>query len=168
MKKVEFELSNGVYETGLEYKKKRGLTHDSGALYTLLTELRYSELDVLRLIFDAVMTMIECNVELSEEQKELQLSIGYSLCECDRCEKGEIMAHTDAKSMFWVSRKRFNLMLGEAHLSFGLFDLIHNLLHELLHIFYPRLTEKSITLKTAKFFRKGAIELSKMAHQTGL
>jgi hypothetical protein len=39
------ELTDGVYARFLEYKKKNEFGHDSGAMYHLLQELRYTEND---------------------------------------------------------------------------------------------------------------------------
>ena len=138
MKSVVFDLSDGVYEDWMRYKKKHGYEADSGALFHLLEELRYSQDDILNFIQSAAICIIDASGVLTEEEFGKLPSLTHYLCGCDRCEESECLAHTDLKGSIAVSRKNFaNMLSGEFFVAVGLLTVLHSYIHEMVHNLYP-------------------------------
>lgn len=79
MKKVELELSDGVYDMWLKYKKENGFEHDGGAMLHLLKELRYTENEILDIVQDAIMSVVDASKVLSEDEFEKIPDLTYYL-----------------------------------------------------------------------------------------
>lgn len=138
MKTTKFELADGVHESWLLYKEKNRFEHDSGALFHLLEELRYSEDDVLNMIHDAVISITEASGVASEEQLEKTTFITHSLCECPICTREKCLAHTNSQGIIRVSKKHITDTLERnLLLPIGLLDLMACYLHEVVHNLYP-------------------------------
>jgi hypothetical protein len=138
MKKVEFELSDAVYDRWVAYKKKNGFEHDSGALFHLLYELRYSEEDILNVLNFTAISLVEISGVATEEELERMTFVSHRLCECRACEAEKCLAHTDKKGTICVSRKRFTNMLQPGlFVAVGLLEMMATYLHEVLHNVYP-------------------------------
>lgn len=136
--RLEFQLGDAIYEKWLSYKEKNGFGHDSGALFHLLEELRYSEDDILNIIYDAVMCIVEASGVASEEQLEKTAFMTHSLCECPSCTKEKCWAHTNERGIVYVSRKHVADMLQHNLLvPIGLLDFMECYLHEVVHNLYP-------------------------------
>lgn len=139
LKRGELELSNGVYEEWLKYKKKNGREHDSGAMYHLLQELRYTENEILNIVQCAVECIVYASKVLSEEDMSEKIPfLTHYVCECSRCEKDKISAHTDLEGRIAVSRRHFtDLLQPKINVAIGLLDLMYSYLHEAVHNIYP-------------------------------
>lgn len=79
MKNVEMELSDGVHELWLKYKKKNGFELDSGAMYHLLKELRYTENEILEIVRCSVESIVDASKVLSEEDMSEKMPFFYLL-----------------------------------------------------------------------------------------
>ena len=138
MKSVVFELTDGVYEHWLQYKKNHGFEHDSGALFHLLEELRYSEEDILNFIQRAAISVIEASEVPSEEELEKLPFLTHHLCDCPSCSETKCVTHTDLNGVISVSKNNFDIMLNrELSVSIGLLDVLHSYIHEVVHNLYP-------------------------------
>lgn len=170
MKSVIFELSDSVYEKWLQYKQKQGL-EDSGALFYLLDELRYSEEDILNFIQRAAITVIETSGVPSEEELEKLPFLTHHLCSCFNCDEIKCLAHTDCKGYICVSKKNFGFMLNrELSMPIGLFEVLHSYVHEVVHNLYPDAPEddkiskwltcsKLVQEKTKEIWLKGMAKI---------
>ena len=138
MKKVEMELTDGVHEKWLEYKKANGFENDGGAMHHLLKELRYSENEILNIVQWSIMCIVDVSKVLSEDEFEKIPHLTHHLCDCIRCETEECVAHTDLRGMIAVSRKHLtDLLHHDLLVPIGLLDLMHSYLHEVVHNIYP-------------------------------
>jgi hypothetical protein len=138
MKKVEMELTDGVHEKWLEYKKANGFEHDSGAMHHLLKELRYSENEILNIVQSSIICIVDASKVLSEDEFEKIPYLTHHLCDCSICEEEKCLAHTDSKGTIAVSRKHLtDLLHHDLPVPIGLLDLMHSYLHEVVHNIYP-------------------------------
>jgi hypothetical protein len=138
MKSVIFELSDGVYEDWLQYKKKHKFEHDSGALFHLLGELRYSEEDILNFIQMTAISIIEASGVPTEEELRKMPFLIHHLCNCLRCSEIKCLAHTDLNGNINISKKNFDIMLNrELIVASGLLSILHSYIHEVVHNLYP-------------------------------
>jgi hypothetical protein len=138
MKKVEMELSNGVYNLWLKYKKTSGFEADSATMYHLIKELRYTENELLNIVQETVMSIVEASKVLSEDEFKKIPGLTHHLCDCSRCETEKCHAHTDQKGTIAVSRKHLTDLLRKDFLSpVGLLELMQSYLHEVVHNIYP-------------------------------
>jgi hypothetical protein len=165
MKKIEFELTDGVYERWLEYKRKNSFQADIGALYKLLETsppIAYTEKDILSIVYSAVWTIVGSAMTLTEEMGEIEDTLEIALCSCEECQKGKYAAHLNNFRFINVSRKRFVTMLQpNFRISVGLIDLMDSILHEVLHAIFPKLSEQEIIQKTQQVWLKGVENLTK-------
>ena len=158
--KVEFELSNAVFEKWLKYKKKSGFSHDSSALHNLL-EKTISDKDLLDALYESASCVIPSEI-LTETQKDIFNNIRYFFCGCEVCETAG--GHADKKSWeIGISRKHFDTMLRSGFpVPIGILSVIGTFVHEITHIIYPNLDENGVIEKTARLWTEG---MQRIAHE---
>jgi hypothetical protein len=172
------EVSDSVYQRWLSYKQKNGFEHDSGALLHLLDELRYDESDFLNFIHDAAIMMVEASGVVSEEELAKLDFLTHSLCDCELCTEGKVLAHTNSRGDIRVSRKNIGITLDrKMPIQVGLFEFLLSYLHEVVHNIYPSAPRdhpipssklpcsKLVREKTREIWQKGMVKIIEVLYQ---
>jgi hypothetical protein len=137
MKSVVFELPDGVYEKWVQYKKRHKFECDSGALFHLLEELRYSEEDILDIIQKAAISIIDASGAVSEEEMEKLPFLEHYLCDCRICSEEKAIGHTNLNGTIAISKKNFDMLNPKISVDIGLLDVLQSYIHETVHNLYP-------------------------------
>jgi hypothetical protein len=89
-------------------------------------------------------------------KKHRPSTVTFGFCNCKDCKSMNWIAHAYKEDgEIRVSRQYFRYFLNrENRLGLGLFNLFYAVMHEYLHLLYPRASEKTVELRTNRYFRK--------------
>jgi len=109
--------------------------------------------------------------DLTDEQRDILLSIQYRFCDCKRCSspyvnekpKADALAHFNKRTyVVSISKRWFDFYLQKDFAPYiGLFIVIRTMLHEILHGLYPLLGESAIEQKTTEWLNAFDWDLEK-------
>ncbi len=162
-KEAEFELATSLHRNWLNYAKNHEINKDLKMLSRLLSSssIVRTEEEVLDALYDSTLIILESTPKLTSEQKTNGLYLSYNLCTCHACQE-ECGSHINKKGQIRISKKFFrNIQKQGTSSQVAFLELMHILLHQLLHAIFPKLEEDTIIEKTEQVWKSGMNSLAK-------